>query len=72
MGHLAIAAENNTGMMLSQAKSLLDMGKINSLDDIFAEIRKVSAEELQELANAELNTDQMSTLAYIPKKNGVY
>jgi predicted Zn-dependent peptidase len=72
MGHLAIAAENNTGMMLSQAKSLLDLGKINSIDDIFENIRKVSAEELQELANEELKIDQMSTLAYIPKKNGVY
>ena len=72
MGHLAIAAENYTGMMLSQAKSLLDLGKISSLDDIFEKIRKVDAEQLQDLANSELDIDQMSTLAYIPKKNGVY
>jgi predicted Zn-dependent peptidase len=72
MGHLAIAAENNTGMMLSQAKSLLDLGKINTIDDIFTNIRKVSAEDLQDLANTELEIDQMSTLAYIPKNNGVY
>jgi predicted Zn-dependent peptidase len=72
MGHLAIAAENNTGMMLSQAKSLLDLGKINSIDNIFDKIRKVSAEDLQELAISELKIDEMSTMSYIPKKNGVY
>jgi len=72
MGHLAMAAENNAGMMLSQAKSLLDLGKINTIDDIFGKIRQITAEELQELANSEFDLDMMSTLKYIPKKNGVY
>jgi predicted Zn-dependent peptidase len=72
MGHLAMAAENNVGMMLSIGKSLLDLDRINSIDDIFKEIQAVSAGELQELANEELNIDAMSTLTYLPKTNGVY
>lgn len=72
MGHLAMAAENNVGMMLSIGKSLLDLGKINSIDDIFKEIQVVSANELQDLANEELEIEAMSTLTYLPKTNGVY
>lgn len=72
MGHLAMAAENNVGMMLSIGKSLLDLEKINSIDDIFKEIQVVTASELLELANEELDIDSMSTLTYLPKTNGVY
>ena len=72
MGHLAMAAENNVGMMLSIGKSLLDLEKVNSIDDIFKEIQAVSASELQDLANEELDFDAMSTLTYLPKTNGVY
>jgi len=72
MGHLAMAAENNVGMMLSIGKSLLDLGKINSIDDVFKQIQIVSAAELQELANDEFDLDAMSTLTYLPKNNGVY
>jgi predicted Zn-dependent peptidase len=72
MGHLAMAAENNAGMMLSFGKSLLDLNRINSLDNIFKKIQKVSAAELQELARTELDIETMSTLTYLPKENGVY
>lgn len=72
MGHLAMAAENNVGMMLTIGKSLLDLEKIISIDDIFKEIQAVSASELQDLANEELDIDAMSTLTYLPKTNGVY
>lgn len=72
MGHLAMSAENNVGVMLTMAKSLLDLGKVSSIDETFNEIQKVTADELIELANQELDLDAMTTLTYIPKKNGVY
>ncbi len=72
MGHLAMGAENNAGVMLSQGKSLLDLNRIDTLDEIFAEIKKVTAAQLQDLANRELDPDTMSTLVYLPKNNGVY
>ena len=72
MGHLAMAAENNAGMMLRMGKSLLDLDRINSIDDSFAKIKAVSAEQILDLANEELNIDKMSSLTFIPRKNGVY
>jgi predicted Zn-dependent peptidase len=72
MGHLAMSAENNVGMMLSYGKSLLDLGRINSIDTVFKKIQDVTAQELIELANQELDVDAMSTLTYLPKNNGVY
>lgn len=72
MGHLAMAAENNVGMMLSIGKSLLDLDKISSIDDVFKKIQVVSATELQELANEQFDIEAMSTLTYLPKTNGVY
>ncbi len=72
MGHLAMGAENNAGVMLSLGKSLLDQDRIDTLDEIFAGIKKVTAGQLQDLANAELKPESMSTLMYLPKKNGLY
>ncbi|MEN8249165.1 MAG: pitrilysin family protein [Bacteroidota bacterium] len=72
MGHLAMAAENNVGIMISNGKSLLDLNEIHTIDDVFEEIKAVTAEELLELANQELNIDNMSTLTYLPKNNGAY
>lgn len=72
MGHLAMAAENNVGIMLSMGKSLLDQDKISSIDEVFRKIKRVTASELQDLAVQELEIDYMSSLTYIPLKNGVY
>ena len=72
MGHLAMAAENNVGTMLSLGKGLLDLNRINTIDEIFKEIKQVSAYELRDLANEQLDIETMSTLTYLPKKNGVY
>jgi len=72
MGHLAMSTENNVGVMLSLGKSILDLGKVTSLDETFKKIQKVEATELLDLANQELNIEAMTTLTYLPKKNGVY
>jgi predicted Zn-dependent peptidase len=72
MGHLAMSAENNVVVMLSLGKSLLDLGKVSSIDDTFKEIQMVTAEELIELANKEFDMNAMTTLTYLPNKNGVY
>jgi predicted Zn-dependent peptidase len=72
MGHLAMSAENNVGVMLTMGKSLLDLEKVSSIDEIFNKIQKVTADELIELANQEFDLDAMTTLTYLPKKNGAY
>jgi predicted Zn-dependent peptidase len=72
MGQLAMAEENNAGQMLMMGKSLLDLGKIQSLDDIFARLKAVSASDMLDVANEMLAPAGLSTLIYIPGKNGSY
>ncbi len=72
MGHLAMAAENNLTLMMSQAKSLLDQERLFTLDELFDSIKQVTAGQLLELANELLDIDQMSSLTYLPQKNGVH
>ncbi len=72
MGHLAMAAENNLTLMMSQAKSLLDQERLFTLDELFDSIKQVTAGQLLELANELLDINQMSSLTYLPQKNGVH
>ena len=72
MGQLAMAEENYSGLMLAMAKSLLDLDRLQSLDEVFEEIENVTAGELQEVANEVFQKDQISSLTFIPNGNGVY
>jgi predicted Zn-dependent peptidase len=66
MGQLAMAEENNASFMLMMGKSMLDLGKIEALDDIYSKIKSVTSAELQNLANEMFQEDQLSQLTYIP------
>lgn len=68
IGQMAMAEENYAALMLVYGKSLIDHGKIESLDSIFDRIRSTTAEELQEIAQETFNPDQLSFLTYIPHK----
>ncbi|GJM60121.1 MULTISPECIES: M16 family metallopeptidase [Persicobacter] len=67
VGQLAMAEENNMGLMLSMAKGLLDQNKIESLDNIIRGIRAVTAEQLMDAANEFLVEEQFSYLTYQPE-----
>jgi len=54
-GQLALSRENNTSMMLYYAKNLLIRGKIKAVGDILQQIDEISAEDLLEAANENLN-----------------
>lgn len=66
MGQLAMAEENNASMMLMMGKSMLDIGKIDTLENVFDMIRKVNASDLRDIANEMLHDDQLSQLTYTP------
>lgn len=66
MGQLAMAEENNISLMLMMGKSLLDSGRIESLEDIFSSIKKISSSELQDIANEMFDEDQLSILSFLP------
>ncbi|MTI33425.1 M16 family metallopeptidase [Xanthovirga aplysinae] len=67
-GQLAMAEENHMNLMLMRGKSLLDLNKIYSLDEIFEEIRNITANDLQEIALEMFNRDDISILSYLPEK----
>ncbi len=66
MGQLAMAEENYVGLMLMMGKSLLDIDKINSLDDIFKQIKNIKSIDLQNIANEMFVSSEMSYLKFIP------
>ena len=68
IGQLAMAEENNASLMLMMGKSILDMDRIESLEDIFARIRKITAPELQQLAVEMLQPHTFSSLTLKPAR----
>ena len=67
MGQLAMAEESNQSFMLMMAKSVLDINRVESLPDIFGEIKAVTAHHLQTLAQEMFDPNQMSYLTFVPE-----
>lgn len=67
-GQLAVAEENNNGMMLMLAKNILDFGYVESLDTIFKKIDAVDSFDLQKIAIEMFDFNDMSVLVYEPIK----
>ena len=67
MGQLAMSEESNSGLMQLLGKSTLDLGHVEPLSDIFAQIERISAPELRELANELLTDQHLSLLQYVPE-----
>ncbi|MCS7018572.1 MAG: pitrilysin family protein [Cytophagales bacterium] len=68
MGQLAMAEESNLGMMLMMGKSILDLGRVESLDEIFEQIERIKATDLQEIACEVFAQDRLSELIFMPEK----
>ncbi|GAB2625385.1 pitrilysin family protein [Emticicia sediminis] len=67
MGQLAMAEESNQSFMLMMAKSILDVGKVESLESIFTEIKNIEASQLQEITNDMFDESQLSYLTFLPE-----
>ncbi|MDO7876497.1 pitrilysin family protein [Hymenobacter sp. ASUV-10] len=67
MGQLAMSEESNSGLMQLLGKSTLDLGHVEPLTSIFERINKITASELQEMANEVLTEDNLSVLQYVPE-----
>jgi predicted Zn-dependent peptidase len=68
MGQLAMSEESNLSFMLMMGKSILDLNRIDSLAEIFDSIRKVTASDLQEIAQEMFDESQLSYLTYTPEE----
>ena len=67
MGQMAMSEEGNMSFMLMMAKSLLDMNRIDGLEDLFIQIKAVTASQLQDLANEMFREDDLSYLTFLPE-----
>ena len=65
-GQIAMSEENNLSFMLMMGKSLLDMGRIQQLDEIFRKINKTSSSDLMDVSNEMFEEDNLSILSYSP------
>lgn len=67
IGQLAMSEENNANLMLMMGKSILDLGRIESLESIFQQIRSISSNQLLDLANESFDESNMSFLTFLPE-----
>jgi predicted Zn-dependent peptidase len=67
IGQIALAEENRMSLIISMAKSLLDFNHIDTLEDVFAKINAVTAEQLLEISNEIFDIDKLITLKFDPK-----
>ncbi len=65
-GQLAMAEENNANLMIMMGRSLLDQGKIDTLDSIFNRINEVSSIKLMDISNEMFNETDLNYLIYQP------
>lgn len=66
-GQLIMAEENRSGMMTMMGRSLLDLGKVDTLDEVLQSIESVKVEDIQRLAGTVLSPDRISMLIYEPE-----
>lgn len=64
-GQMAISAENRENNALSMAKHMLYFGTSPTWEETFAKIEKITAEELQLVAQELYNENKMTLLEYI-------
>jgi predicted Zn-dependent peptidase len=66
IGQIALAEENRLSLIIGMAKSILDFGNVDSLEQIFAKINAVTAVELLEISNEIFDTANITTLLFEP------
>ena len=66
IGQIALAEESRMGLIISMAKSLIDFGHADSLEEVFAKINAVTADDLLEISNEIFDTEKLITLLFEP------
>ena len=66
IGQIALGEENRIGLIISMAKSLLDYGKVDSLEEVFLKINEVTGAQILKISNEMFDKDQLSTLLFEP------
>ena len=67
MGQVAMAEESNINFMIMMARSILDLGRVQSLEEIFSRIQNTSAHEITSMAREMFDEEKMSYLMMVPE-----
>ena len=70
-GQLAMAEENNLSLMLMMGRSVLDVGSVPSLEDIYHQIDEADALKLRDIAQEIFDESKLSYLIMEPETNGL-
>jgi predicted Zn-dependent peptidase len=65
-GQLAMSEENNLSHMMMMGRSVLDRGRVPSLEEIFTSIQDTTAAKIQQMAQEMFNPSKLSYLKMIP------
>ncbi len=68
VGQIALGEENRIGLIIAMAKSLLDFGYVDSIEEVFAKINAVTADEMLATANDIFDDSKMVTLLFEPNE----
>jgi len=66
VGQIALGEENRIGLIIAMAKSLLDFDRIDSIEEIFAKINAVTADEMLAISNEIFDVSGLTTLLFEP------
>jgi len=67
-GQIALAEENRMSLIIGMAKSLLDFGHVDTLEQVFAKINEITADELLQISNEVFDVSRMTTLLFEPEE----
>ncbi len=68
IGQIALGQESGASQMMALGKSLLAFDQVDTLEVIYQDIEKITAKQLQDMANEVFNEDQFSTLTFLPRE----
>ncbi len=66
-GQLAMAEENNLGLMFSMGRSVLDLGRVPTLEEIYHQINEITAFTLRDIALDMFDEKKLSYLIMQPE-----
>ncbi len=66
VGQIALGEENRIGLIIAMAKSLLDFNRVDSIEEIFAKINAVTADEILTISNEIFDPGHLTTLLFEP------
>lgn len=64
IGQLGVSSDNKEGLFLGLGKSFLHYNRYDTFPEVFAKVEKLSAEEIQDVANEIFAPDKLFTLIY--------